>query len=111
MLLRMIMSSLSLVLLLIVSWFSAGEAKKFVICVGPHETHTGVTTFLSEYAAGDGSGNSSFDGWVWPIIESEKIDASPHHVFDSIVKKQDDDDIQVLGVMVLVAIVRRGEAM
>jgi len=90
----MIMSSLSLVLLLIVSWFSAGEAKKFVICVGPHETHTGVTTFLSEYAAGDGSGNSSFDGWIWPIIESEKIDASPHHVFDSIVKKQDDDDIQ-----------------
>jgi hypothetical protein len=82
------------VLLLLTAWLRAAEAKKFVICVGPHETHTGITTFLSRYAADDGSGASSFDGWSWPIIESKDIDASPQHVFDLLVKEQDDDDIQ-----------------
>lgn len=44
--------------------------------------------------ADDGSGASSFDGWSWPIIESEDIDANPQHVFDLLVKEQDDGDIQ-----------------
>jgi len=81
-------------LLLLTAWLRAAEAKKFVICVGPHETHTGTTSFLSKYAADDGSGVSSFDGWSWPIIKSDDIDTTPQHVFDLLVKEQDDDDIQ-----------------
>lgn len=86
--------SLLPVLLLLTCWFGAAEAKKFVVTVGPHETHTGTTSFLARYAANDGSGDSVFDGWSWPIIESEDIDASPQHVFDLLVKDQGNADLQ-----------------
>jgi len=56
--------------------------------VGPHETRSGTTSFLSKYAANDGSGSPSFDGWSWPIIQSQDIYTSPKHVFDLIVKEQ-----------------------
>ncbi len=71
----------------------AAVAKRFVIVVGPHETRTGATSFLSKYAANDGTGSPSFDGWSWPIIEHQDIFTSPKHVFDLIVKERDNAEI------------------
>mmetsp|Transcript_4639 Transcript_4639/g.11901 ORF Transcript_4639/g.11901 Transcript_4639/m.11901 type:complete len:1238 (-) Transcript_4639:491-4204(-) len=82
------------VLVILAACLRAAEAKKFVVLVGPHETHTGTTSFLSEYAADDGSGASSFDGWSWPIIENLDEDVDPQHAFGLIVKEQSNDDIQ-----------------
>ena len=81
-------------LLLFATCLNVAGAKKLVIVAGPHETHTATNSFLSKYAADDGSGAASFDGWSWPIIENEDIDVSPQHVFDLLVKEQDDGGIQ-----------------
>ena len=83
-----------LLLLLSTAWSGIAEAKRFVVVVGPHETHTSTTTFLSKYAANDGSGAPSFDGWSWPIIESEEIFTSSQHVFDLLVKEPNNQKVQ-----------------
>ena len=89
--------SLFLFLLVTTELFGTAISKKFVVFVGPHETHTNTNSFLSEYAADDGSGSSSFDGWSWPsefIDRNEDISSTPQHVFDILAKENNNDDVQ-----------------
>lgn len=74
---------------------TAEAAKKLVVFVGPQETGgTEVNKFLSRHAIGSVEG-TAFDGWIWPSIEgSDVITSSAHHVFDHLVKDQEDEVIQ-----------------
>ncbi|VEU34004.1 unnamed protein product [Pseudo-nitzschia multistriata] len=79
---------------LLIARCGVATAQKLAVFVGPHETHTGTTTFLSKHAASDGTGDPEFNGWSWPTVHENDIDSSPQHAFDFLVKEQDDEGIQ-----------------
>lgn len=92
--LRIAFEQTLLLVVLVSTWSGLAAAKKLVVVVGPHGTHTGTTSFLSRHAANNGSGSSSFGGWSWPIVENEAIDSRPQRVFDLLVKENENKDIQ-----------------